>query len=140
MKKMLSCVISAVSLIAGISVISIPISYAKKENPAIYTDAEMTEKVEHTVTKYEVNKNGQTFGMSDTAYVEDLPDLISAMGDNGNLGYIYASELFKSPSSPEEALAYQNKLDNGEYTPRVINVYKSDGKTVIDTLTETLPD
>ena len=137
MKKALSCVISAVSIIAGVSVVSIPIAYANKEKIAVYEDAEMTREVEHIHSDYEINSNGQTYGIGDAEYVEDLPDLMSAMGDNGKLGYIYTSELLKTPSCPEEAVAYQKALENGEYTPRVLNVYASDGKTVIDTLTAT---
>jgi len=139
MKKQLVIFFTA-SIVFCISVVSIPVAYANKNRSAVYKDAEMTQEVEHTHSEYKINSNGQTYGIGDAEYVEDLPDLISAMGDNGILGYIYTSELLKTPSSPKEAVAYQKKLDNGEYIPRTINVYESDGKTVIDTLTETLPD
>jgi len=140
MKKTLSCIISVASVIAGVSVISIPVAYANRSKSAVYKDTEMTQEVEHTHSVYKINSNGQTYGIGDAEYVEDLPDLMSAMGDNGKLGYVYTSDFLKTPSSPEEAIAYQNALENGKYTPRSINVYESDGKTVIDTLTETLPD
>ena len=140
MKKVLSCIVSAVSIMAGVSVVAVPVAYANISKPAVYKDAEMTQEVEHTHSDYRVNANGQTYGIGDAEYVEDLPDLIAAMGDNGRLGYVYTSEFLKTPSSPEEAVAHQKALESGEYTPRVINVYESDGKTVVDTLTETLPD
>lgn len=141
MKKMLTCAISAVSLLAGISAVSIPFAYAQKAEPVAYKDAAMTEVVEHTAVEYKVNANGQSYGIGAAAeYVEDLPDLVAAVGDNGVEGYVYASELLKSPSNPTEALEYKRKIDSGEYVPAVINVYESDGKTVVDTLTEILPD
>lgn len=139
MKKMLTCAISAVSLLAGVSAVSIPFAYAQKAEPIAYKDAAMTEVVEHTAVEYKVNANGQSYGIgADAEYVEDLPDLVAAVGDNGVEGYVYTSELLKSPSNPTEALEYQRKIDSGEYVPAVINVYESDGKTVVDTLTETL--
>lgn len=142
MKKTLSFVIPVVSIIVGISAVSIPVAaYANRDKLVAYKDAAMTQEVEHTHSDYKINANGQTYGIGDAEYIEDLPDLMSAMGDNGNLGYIYTSDLLNNkPSTPEEAVAYQKALESGEYTPRVINVYESDGKTVIDTLTETLPD
>lgn len=140
MKKALSCIVSVASIIAGVSIVSIPVAYANRNKPAVYKDSEMTQEVEHTHSDYKINANGQTYGIGDAEYVEDLPDLMSAMGDNGKLGYVYTSDLLKTPSSPEEAVIYQQALENGEYTPRSINVYEADGKTVIDTLTEELPD
>lgn len=141
MKKMLTCAISAASLLAGFSAVSIPLVYAQKAEPVAYKDAAMTEVVEHSAVEYKINANGQTYGIGAAAeYVADLPDLVAAVGDNGVEGYVYASELLKSPSNPTEALEYKRKIESGEYVPAVINVYESDGKTVIDTLTETISE
>lgn len=113
---------------------------ANKERIVMYSDADMTQEVEHNYPDYSVNANGQTYGIGGEAnYVEDFPDLIAVRGDNGKSGYVYTSEFFKSPvSCPEEAVAYQKAVDNGEYTPKVLNVYESDGETIIDTFTETV--
>lgn len=164
MKKMLSYVVSAVSLLVGITAVSVPIvcantnkentvayedsaiiqevenENADKERIVMYYDADMTQEVEHNYPDYSVNANGQTYGIGGEAnYVEDFPDLIAVRGDNGKSGYVYTSEFFESPvSCPEEAVAYQKAVDNGEYTPKVLNVYESDGETVIDTFTETV--
>lgn len=99
----------------------------------------MTEVVEHSAVEYKINANGQSYGIGAHAeYVSDLPDLVAAVGDNGVEGYVYASEFLKSPANPTGALEYKKKIESGEYVPAVINVYESDGKTVVDTLTETL--
>lgn len=113
--------------------------YAEKENPVVYSDSKMTDEAKHADVKFNVNENNQTYGTDvESPYVDDLPDLMSAVGDNGKSSYIYADELFKSPSSPQEALKIQESIDNGTYIPKVLNVYASDGKTVIDTLTEVI--
>lgn len=43
----------------------------------------------------------------------------------------------EGPSNPEDAMKYQEALENGKYIPKVYTVYESDGKTIIDTFTET---
>ncbi len=42
MKKMLTCAISAVSLLAGVYAVSIPLAYAQKAEPVAYKDAAIT--------------------------------------------------------------------------------------------------
>lgn len=166
MKKMLSYVISAVSLLIGVTSVSLSIicantnkektvayedsaimqevknENANKERIVMYYDADMTQEVEHNYPDYSINASGQTYGIGEANYVEDLPDLMAAIGDNGKEGYIYTSELLKTPSCPEEAVAQQKAkekaLADGTYVPEVLNVYESDGVTVIDTLTETV--
>ena len=66
--------------------------------------------------------------------------LISAIGDNGKLGYIYESEMHghQGVTNPQEAMAYMESIKNGTYKPKAINVYEQDGVTVIDTMTEQL--
>lgn len=86
---------------------------------------------------YEENENGQTIGfIPDDVSVDEFPDLIPVVGDNGNAGYIYAEEFHETPSSPEEAVKIHEAMENGTYEPKVFNVYEADGKTVIDTFTE----
>ena len=57
------------------------------------------------VTEYQVNKYGQTYGSAlDTTRIEDFPDLMACIGDNGKKGYIYSGEYLEiQPKSPEEA-------------------------------------
>ena len=135
MKKFFSFTISIVSLLTGFSAISLPLVYANPPKNVMYSDAQMTNEVQHTITHYSINVNGQTYGTgNETEYIEDLPDLVAAIGDHGKEGYVYTKELLESPSTPEEAVKYQKALEKGEYTPKVLNVYKSDGITIIDTL------
>lgn len=75
------------------------------------------------------NKSGETYGSArDVSPNEKDPDLIKARGINGKIGYVRATDLEEDePKTPEEALAQQTKQ-----TTRVINVYESDGNTIID--------
>lgn len=138
MKKSFSFAVIAISLVAGFSVVSIPLVYASKDSPVAYYDAEMTQPIEHVYGDYEVNENGQTYGVANANYVEDLPDLQPAVGDNGVKGYVYTYDLLYkgAAKNPEEAVAQMEAKRNGTYVPIVMNVYESDGVTVIDTLTE----
>ena len=137
--------LSVVLLAAAITIASLGtamIAYAKITSPPVYHDKEMTQIVPHTYVDYEVNENGQTYGTDiDSPYVEDLPDLMAVIGDHGKQGYVYRDELLGDPpSSPEEAVEIQKSIENGTYIPKVLNVYESDGETIIDTITEQIPD
>lgn len=137
--------LSVVLLAAAITIASLGtamIAYAKITSPPVYHDKEMTQIVPHTYVDYEVNENGQTYGTDiDSPYVEDLPDLMAVIGDHGKQGYVYRDEfLGDPPSNPEEAVEIQKSIENGTYIPKVYNVYESDGVTIIDTFTETVPD
>lgn len=154
MKKYLKFAVLAVSLAAGVSALSIPFVHADQEiedEVICISEEEMEEGVPynvnedgtltptpHTHSEYEVNENGQTYGIGDANYVEDLPDLQLAEGDNGIKGYVYTYDLLYKdmPTNPEEAVALMESKANGTYVPKVINVYESDGVTVIDTFTE----
>lgn len=150
MKKSFKIAVIAISLIAGVSAVSIPLVYAGEnssviycgEDPSVvYYDEEMTQPVPHVEGNYAVNENGQTYGVSvDSPYIEDVPDLQLAEGDNGIIGYVYTYDLvYKGAAkNPEEALAQMEAKKNGTYEPVVMNVYESDGVTVIDTFTETV--
>lgn len=143
MKKTLSYAIAAASLLAGLSALSIPMVFADSSSGRIaaigYKDREMTIPIEYKIEKYSVNANGQTYGApGDSPYVEDLPDLMLVVGDNGKEGYVYKDEFLKHPETIEEIQAYMASLENGTYVPAVYNVYAADGVTVIDTFTETL--
>lgn len=142
MKKSFNFAVIAISLVAGFSAVSIPFVHANEEmvEGVLYTcneDGTLT-PVPHTHGDYEVNENGQTYGIGDANYVEDLPDLQRAEGDSGIIGYVYTEDLLHkgAPKNPEEAVAMMEAIENGTYVPKVINVYESDGVTVIDTFTE----
>ena len=82
---------------------------------------------------YKINENRQTYGTIEYASnIEECPDLIAAIGDDGTEGYVLASELSGvRPASPEEALALNNKI----WDTREINLYASDGRNVIGKFT-----
>lgn len=141
MKKFLKGTIVTLSFVTGLSVTSVSIAYAIKENNAVYTDVNMTQEAPHVKSDYKVNANGQTYGvLSDSVYIEDNPTLVGAIGDNGIKGYVYAEELAEGPETREEAKKMREDLEAGRYVPKVIYVYEADGKTIIDTLTETIDD
>lgn len=79
--------------------------------------------------KFPKNASGETYGSGGgLSPFERKPDLIKARGVNGKTGYIRQTEADGDmPKSLEEALAQQAKREI-----RVINVYESDGKTIID--------
>ena len=115
-----------------------PDGYTCIDPDGVYLDPEHTVKAPHVTGNYEINENGQTYGTTpDSVYLEDYPDLISVIGDNGKQGYIYKEDYIGDlPDSPEDAEKIAEAQHNGTYEPRTVNVYASDGKTVIDTFTE----
>lgn len=138
MKKLIKSAVVIASVIAGFCVSFAVFANGGNFEKAIYTDTSMTSVVEHKDIDYSINKDGQTYGSGfNVAYIENLPDLISVVGDNGKVGYVYANELLgDAPASPEEAIKIQESIDNGTYIPKVYSVYEADGKTVVDTFTE----
>ncbi|MCM1507853.1 MAG: hypothetical protein NC177_12075 [Ruminococcus flavefaciens] len=158
MKKSFKLAAMALSLIAGVSAVSIPLVYADKnaEDEVIcISEEEMAEGVLYTCNEdgtltpvphiegnYEVNENGQTYGVAVGNYAEDFPDLQPVIGDNGIKGYAYTEDLLYkgAAKNPEEAVAQMEAIANGTYVPVVIDVYESDGVTVIDTFTETVSE
>jgi len=59
---------------------------------------------------YPKNEKGQTYGSAgDAISSETEPDLISAVGIDGTMGYVLKKDLEgEMPKTPEEALAIQN--------------------------------
>ncbi len=117
-----------------------PEGYTCMDSDEVYLDPEHTVKAPHIYVDYEINESGQTYGSTpDSVYLEDYPDLIAVIGDNGRQGYIYKEDFIGNPpDSPEEAEKIAEAQHNGTYVPKTVNVYDSDGKTVIDTFTENL--
>ncbi|HAM80162.1 hypothetical protein [Ornithinibacillus bavariensis] len=87
------------------------------------------------------NQAGQTYGSAAMAKSpQEEPDLIVAIGVNGEEGYVYREDLDgEMPSTPEEALAIQKQTEKkmalvAAGTPvvvRTIPLYDVDGVTVI---------
>ncbi|MGG1660856.1 hypothetical protein [Brevibacillus sp. NRS-1366] len=83
-----------------------------------------------SASNYPFNEQGQTYGpVPHSSKSTHLPDLISATGENGVVGYVKATDLDPKVSSPEEAIAYQKSIEAIGY--KSVPLYKSDGKTVI---------
>lgn len=83
-----------------------------------------------SIPNYPINEQGQTYGQGPyPAGTTQVPDLISATGENGVNGYVKATDLNSNVSTPEEAYAYQKSMEELGY--KSIPLYKSDGKTVI---------
>lgn len=78
---------------------------------------------------YPVNVNGQTYGSDLYASTETEPDLVSAVGVKGTLGYVLSKDLYDDGvNTPEEAVAYEKKHASKS---RMIPLYAQDGKTII---------
>lgn len=83
----------------------------------------------HAPTPWATNAHGQTFGVGNDHGQE--PDLLAVIATNGRAGYAYSSELDgPMPTSRAQALAWQK--ENAGHG-RTINVYESDGTTIIGT-------
>ncbi|NYB73533.1 peptidase M56 BlaR1 [Sedimentibacter hydroxybenzoicus DSM 7310] len=78
--------------------------------------------------EYPKNEYGETYGSALKATSPaNEPDLIKAIGEDGTIGYVRNSDLVgKQPKTPEEAIKM-----NTEACEKEINLYASDGKTVI---------
>ena len=115
-----------------------PEGYTCVDPDGTYLDPEHTIRAPHADVGYQINENDQTYGTApDSVYPEDYPDLISVIGDNGKQGYIYKEDYFGDIAmSPEEAEKITEAQRSGTYEPQTLNVYASDGKTVLDTFTE----
>lgn len=91
--------------------------------------------VNERITEWNVNGNGQTYGIENEF---GSPDLIAAVATNGRPGYVTRTELDEATGataarafkSPEEALAWQEERRGKIFE---IPVYESDGVTQIGT-------
>lgn len=121
MKQINTGTVLVISALAGFCMTSAVYFYGHSAAArAAYGDSGGADAAPHSQAAYSVNADGLTFGSG--AVTDDLPDLIAVVGDHGVTGYVYTVEYLAAPPS----------------FPAVMNVYKSDGKTVIDTFTEAL--
>jgi hypothetical protein len=103
---------------------------------------------------FSVNGNGQTYGSALHPEYEDIvpPDLILAVGVDGNEGYVLRSDLegtgpLTKPQNPEEALVYMDQLEElvndaitrDEKYLYYIPLYEADGTTVIGQFGVSIP-
>ncbi|MCU1678854.1 MAG: hypothetical protein JWM93_3612 [Frankiales bacterium] len=80
-------------------------------------------------TAWGVNADGQTYGVANDS---GTPDLIAAIATNGELGYIYSTEmLLPAPTSLQTEPATTE--------PRRVTVYASDGRSVIGEFVFSIP-
>lgn len=109
----------------------------------MYSDPEMYQEVELYKPDYPVNEDGLTYGPDipgKVITIEDEPDLQAVIGDNGVKGYCYKTDLLydyiaHDAKTPAEAVKMQEEYIAAGRPPRVLNVYESDGKTIVDTFT-----
>ena len=116
-------VVMAFILVAGIITVSATASVAEMDSSTNNITA-----VAEKVSGYLVNEQGQTYGAYPYGSTEE-PDLILTDGENGMVGYVKASDLGSSVSSPKEAIAYQETVEAVGY--KSVPLYESNGKTVI---------
>ena len=92
---------------------------------ASFEGQENAEEYIMNLDELQVNSNNQTYG-------PDMwgGDLISVISDQGEQGYVYRDELYVDDGvdTLEEAINYESE-------ERVLDVYASDGETVIGTFT-----
>ena len=113
-------------------------------NPVNWTAPAAAAKATATAapTDRKTNERGQTYGSGENAKTDsDLPDLVSAIADNGRTGYIKATELTRSKAlAPQEARRLPVTAVPGGQTAysapaRSVPVYNTDGVTQIGSFT-----
>lgn len=85
-------------------------------------------KSSETLPENKINESGKVYGSG----LSDSPiDLILTLGDNGNVGYVYAEDLYGAPAqSREEFIAKMNSP-----AKKTIPVYDENGMTIVDYFT-----
>ncbi len=82
------------------------------------------------------NANGETYGSGLVALVtgEPMPDLVSVVMDDGNIGYVYSWEIAQpAPANPEEAVQMMEERlsDSAEDFEYVVLIARnSDGEPI----------
>lgn len=64
----------------------------------------------------------------------EAKDMIAAEGENGVYGYISLEDMgvYESPESPDDAIRMQEERIAKYGAYKEINVYNTDGKTIVD--------
>jgi hypothetical protein len=122
----------AVSLCIGVTLGSVAFATAGGATEGDGGRVVGSDDIDRVRPVFEKNRLGLTVGSLAGVFDEDAPDLIYAIGNSGNTGYILRSDLMeKLPSSPEEAVrsSVVRKL------PRTLKLYDREGKDVIGSFT-----
>lgn len=135
-------IITAVSLLAGFAAATTAFAVSdnsvsgKSDKKITISELELNENGQIDFQRYGINEKGKSYGVVGSAPDGGDPDMVSVIGDNLTAGYCYKEDLDREmPSCPEEAVKMMEEREKAGNPPRVINVYKSDGETVIDTFT-----
>lgn len=106
-------------------------NYLTKATSTIYLTSSLTATLTAPAPQLEENADGLTLGSAYVAEVTgNMPDLVSVITTDGQLGYAYAQDLqFDTPANPQEALALNAEAASNPSIP----VYAQDGTTIIGT-------
>lgn len=75
------------------------------------------------------NEKGQTYGSGEGVEIEsDLPELVAAIGTNGEIGYVARADLGAVAADPTAAV-------QEVATPRTVPLYDKDGSTMVGEFT-----
>lgn len=143
--------LAAAGAIAIPTVALLAVDRELEQNPA--QAAEQPDAPANDAGSFPTNAAGETYGSLGTRTLPDaqsqpgqMPDLVAAVGDNGVEGYLRATEYYGPAAalSPGSGLVSSDALeDHQRYLDTlrnrdgliVHNLYASDGRTVVDTLT-----
>lgn len=106
------------------------VNYAHRENSNMNTKWLSLDSTEKNVSDYRTNEQGMTYGHGPyPTGLSQEPDLIQAVGEDGIVGYVKASDMDPSFSTPTEAISFQESKKLTEF--KTIPMYESNGKTII---------
>lgn len=120
--------------VIGLAVSVLVVGYGIGTISSADNDSKPSKTIDTIRGYFETNANGETYG----TYIDkgdgewEEPDLMAVVGLNNVEGYARKVDLYdeaNQPNNPEEAIAYMEKRE--KEGPRIIPVYKKDGKTVI---------
>lgn len=106
-------------------------NYLTQATSTVYLDSSLKATLTAPAPQLEENADGLTLGSAYVAEVTgNMPDLVSVITTDGQLGYAYAQDLqFDTPANPQEALALNAEAASNPSIP----VYAQDGTTIIGT-------
>jgi len=130
---------SAVLVVVGVAILGLVGGAAFAQSvlvPAGVATEEGGAPAPAVTPEYPTNAAGQTYGsLSDSVLPEDEPDLILVQATNGKGGYVLKETLDEvtgaNVSSPEEAIAWQQRQDAAAWDSITIPVFESDGVSQI---------
>lgn len=100
--------------------------YSSNRTPNFYCPS-LSKALEMEIEPMQVNQNGETYGSSYYSdSTETTPDLILAIGTNGEEGYIKRIDFEESNN-----ITIEQVLEGVEFEDKAIPLYEADGTTVI---------